>query len=272
MGFHSVNTSNAATCCAANSSTGTVIDHVVVSPSLCPALLSSEVLSEAPFPTHKPVAADLAIDALRDTWHVLRLPRPFPVGSLVAVDGEPLQMHSRLSGVQAILAAGDPERAYEIWTALAELARLCRRGGLASHLFTLVALSFRHLSLVLSRVSVFVVISISKDWKKHVPGWLNCVPNGRQAFGLALNNTQQKTWFHACRRLALVDDVWLPLPEEAPSLCEVQNLLGSVRAYIDSRNQRVRYHDLQTWRHRMLASQADRLPLGPGQVCPLAVC
>ena len=96
---------------------GTVIDHVV------------EILSEAPFPTHKPVAADLAIDALRDTWQVLRLPRPFPVGSLVAVDGEPLQMHSRLSGVQAILAAGDPERAYEIWTALAELARLCRRGG-----------------------------------------------------------------------------------------------------------------------------------------------
>jgi hypothetical protein len=60
-------------------------------------------------------------------------------------------------------------------------------GVLASHLFTLVALSFRHLSLVLSRVSVFVVISVSKDWKKHVPGWLNCVPNGRQAAGLALN-------------------------------------------------------------------------------------
>ena len=79
---------------------GTVIDHVV------------EILSEAPFPTHKPVAADLAIDALRDTWQVLRLPRPFPVGSLVAVDGEPLlQMHSRLSVVQAMLAAGDPERA-----------------------------------------------------------------------------------------------------------------------------------------------------------------
>ena len=173
-GFHSVNTSNAATCCTANSSTGTVIDHVFVSPSLCPALLSSEVLSEAPFPTHKPVAADLAIDALRDIWQVLRLPRPFPVGSLVAVDGEPLQMHSRLSVVQAMLAAGDPERAYEIWTALAEdeLARLCRRGVLAFHL---------------SRVSVFVVISISKDWKKHVPGWLNCVPNGRQASGLALN-------------------------------------------------------------------------------------
>ena len=80
--------------------------------------------------------------------------------------------------------------------------------------------------------------------------------------------TQQKTWFHACRRLALVDDVWLRLPEEVPSLCEVQNLLGSVRAYIDSRNQRVRYHDLQTWRHRMLASQADRFRWAQAKYVP----
>ena len=80
--------------------------------------------------------------------------------------------------------------------------------------------------------------------------------------------TQQKTWFHACRRLALVDDVWLRLPEEVPSLGEVQNLLGSVRAYIDSRNQRVRYHDLQTWRHRMLASQADRFRWAQAKYVP----
>jgi len=83
--------------------------------------------------------------------------------------------------------------------------------------------------------------------------------------------TQQKTWFHACRRLALVDDVWLRLPEEVPSLCEVQNLLGSVRAYIDSRNQRVRYHDLQTcniacWHLKRIVSVGPRPSMSLGSL------
>ena len=65
-----------------------------------------------------------------------------------------------------------------------------------------------------------------------------------------------------------MDEVWSRLPPEVPSLREVQTLLDSVREYINLRNQRTRYHDLQTWRHRMLESQADRFRWAKAKYVP----
>ena len=49
-GFHSANLAQEITCCTFRSLAGTVTDHVLLSPSLLPALLSHHVMLAAPFP------------------------------------------------------------------------------------------------------------------------------------------------------------------------------------------------------------------------------
>ena len=57
-GYHTANVGHDITCCAHGSSKGSVVDHLMLSPSLRPAFCHGGVLSEAPFPTHRPVVAD----------------------------------------------------------------------------------------------------------------------------------------------------------------------------------------------------------------------
>lgn len=257
-GFHPVNSAQEITCCTYNSLTGTVIDHVFLSPSLRPALLSSHVMSAAPFPTHKPVVADLDVAATCDTWEVLRAPRSFPVNSdyseTAALDGS---LDDDFADIQALVDAGCTDEAYSLWTAVAEkeLACQCRRQGRpisSMHFGRAAEIQLKRRQLHKQSVKgdeEFRRLEKARSGLAELcTCWDICVGRG----------LQQNIWNNACRRLRLVDGPWPNLPATVPCQQDVQHLLDLVRSEINKRNGRSRHRGLQEWRSRMVGSQAQR--------------
>ena len=257
-GFHSVNSAQETTCCTYNSLTGTVIDHVFLSPSLRPALLSYRVMSAAPFPTHKPVVADLDVAATCDTWEVLCAPPSFPVNGnyseTAALDGS---LNDDFADIHALVKAGCTDEAYSLWTAVAEkeLACQCRRQG-----HTISSMYFGRAAEIQLKRRQLHKQSVKGDaefrrLEKARSGlaelctcWEICVGRG----------LQQNIWDNACRRLRLVNGPWPNLSATVPCQQDVQHLFDLVRSEINKRNGRSRHRGLQEWRSRMVGSQAQR--------------
>ena len=259
-GYCTVNAGHEITCCAHRASRGSVIDHLLISPSLRPALSSGSVLSEAPFPTHRPVVADFEGHLVEDRWSALRLPRHFPVEGCKPTADAATRYASELARVQAFVDAGRPLEAYDAWVHLAEedLSFACRRQGKR--------------------------ITDSHRGRAQDPDLQVCVParlagcalrgdaNSRRLerarSGLAelccrwdtcaRQGTQHSIWANARRRVILVDDSLASLPTALPSLEQVRSVLDWLRAEINRRHSRERHSALSQWRASMMTSQAAR--------------
>ena len=109
-GYQTANVGHDMTCCAHGSSKGSVIDHLLLSPSLQPAFREGFVMSEAPFPTHRPVVADLAGRLVEDTWETLRLPRHLPVQGCASTTDASTRYAVDLSRIVPSLRLGAPLR------------------------------------------------------------------------------------------------------------------------------------------------------------------
>ena len=258
-GYHTANVGHDITCCAHGSSKGSVVDHLMLSPSLRPAFCHGGVLSEAPFPTHRPVVADFVGRLVEDTWETLRLPRPLPVvGCAPTVDAD-IRYKSERAHIESLLAAGRPLDAYEAWATLAEedLVFACRRQGKQ--------------------------VTAGHRGRGGEPELCPCAPlrlagcalRGdadarrleRARSGLAElcyqwqlshnQGTHVSIWTNARRRLMLVEPS-LNLPSAVPSRVQVESLLDWLRAEINRRHGQERHSALSQWRASLISSQAAR--------------
>ena len=228
-GYQTANVGHDITCCAHGSSKGSVIDHLLLSPSLQPAFREGFVMSEAPFPAHRPVVADLAGRLVEDSWERLRLPRHFPVQGCAPTTDAATRYAVDIARIGSLLAVGRPLAAYEAWVQLAEddLAFACRRQG-------------KH-------------VTAGHMGRGREPELCTCAPvrlagcalRGdadarrleRARSGLAelsfhwdaslRQGTQQGIWTNARRRLALVEPSLARLPSAVPARAEVHSLLDS---------------------------------------------
>ena len=259
-GYQTANVGHDITCCAHGSSKGSVIDHLLLSPSLQPAFREGFVMSEAPFPTHRPVVADLAGRLVEDTWETLRLPRHLPVQGCASTTDASTRYAVDLSRIGSLLAVGRPLEAYEAWVQLAEadLAFACPRQGkhvTAGHLGR-------------GREPELCTCAPVRLAGCSLRGDADARRLERARSGLAelsfhwdaslRQGTQQAIWTNARRRLALVDPSLAQLPSAVPARVEVHSLLDWLRAEINRRHNQARHSALSKWRVSVTSSQAAR--------------
>ena len=256
QGYRTANPQEVVTCCAHNSHTGSVIDHVLFSPSLLQSFVCGEVLSAAPFPTHRPVCADFDFNPAHDSWSVLQPPRSFPLSECVSRSVKSQDWSADFIHVSNLLEDERPDDAYALWTQLAEceLARQCRLGGktvCSSHFGRAVVPALRVCdpqSLRLQGDVDFRRLERARAGLAELCScWDSCVAN----------NHSQAIWTNARRRILLVFRSH-PLPSQLPGKVEVQTQLDWLRRTIDRRNKQRRDEVLSAWRTRMQMSQAER--------------
>ncbi|CAE7556709.1 unnamed protein product [Symbiodinium necroappetens] len=278
-GYRTVNGKGAVTCLASGSSRGSVIDHLLVSPSLWPALQSSDVLSEAPWPTHKPIFAEFEGTAVVDTWHTLLLPRPFPLQGCVPTTDAHVVYQEEFRAISSLTKAGQHCVAYDAWTELAEreLMRQCRRNAKdVSRTYCGRAAPPRLRQCQLKSSGEDMCRDACDRRLERVRSglaelcacWDVCVRE----------NTQHALWANARRRILLVGAPLGECPADLPDRDTVKNWLTWVRAEIERRNKKHRYHAVHDWRERLKYSQADRfvwakadLMSDPGNLRPISV-
>ena len=258
-GYRTVNGKGAVTCLASGSSRGSVIDHLLVSPSLWPALQSSDVLSEAPWPTHKPIFAEFEGTAVVDTWHTLLLPRPFPLQGCVPTTDAHVVYQEEFRAISSLTKEGQHCVAYDAWTELAEreLMRQCRRNAKdVSRTYCGRAAPPRLRQCQLKNSGEDMCRDACDRRLERVRSglaelcacWDVCVRE----------NTQHALWANARRRILLVGAPHGECPADLPDRDTVKNWLTWVRAEIERRNKKHRYHAVHDWRERLKYSQADR--------------
>ena len=217
-------------------------------------------MSEAPFPTHRLVVADLAGRLVEDTWETLRLPRHLPVQGCASTTDASTRYAVDLSRIGSLLAVGRALEAYEAWVQLAEadLAFACRRQGkhvTAGHLGR-------------GRAPELCTCAPVRLAGCSLRGDADARRLERARSGLAelsfhwdaslRQGTQQAIWPNARRRLALVDPSLARLPSAVPARVEVHSLLDWLRAEINRRHNQARHSALSQWRVSVTSSQAAR--------------
>ena len=118
--------------CVRRASNGSVIEHVLYSPSLRRHFQEGWVMQEAPFPTHKPVGASFDVQSCRQDWQVLQKPKPFPIRRRCSQETCDAQVWgTALQAIEHLLEEGQCKAAYETWCSAAEatLAEGCRDEG-----------------------------------------------------------------------------------------------------------------------------------------------
>ncbi|OLQ11686.1 hypothetical protein AK812_SmicGene4562 [Symbiodinium microadriaticum] len=278
-GYRTVNGKGAVTCLASGSSRGSVIDHLLVSPSLWPALQSSDVLSEAPWPTHKPIFAEFEGTAVVDTWHTLLLPRPFPLQGCVPTTDAHVVYQEEFRAISSLTKEGQHCVAYDAWTELAEreLMRQCRRNAKdvsRTYCGRAAPPRLRQCQLKISGEDMCRdacdrrLERVRSGLAELCACWDVCVRE----------NTQHALWANARRRILLVGAPHGECPADLPDRDTVKNWLTWVRAEIERRNKKHRYHAVHDWRERLKYSQADRfvwakadLMSDPGNLRPISV-
>ena len=258
-GYRTVNEEREITCLAPDAERGTVIDHLLVSASLWPAIVSHNVMSEAPWPTHKPIMAGFDAKAVNDSWCTLQQPRPFPIqGCTPTIDAQ-LVYQNDLCRIGALTREGHHGAAYEAWTQLAEreLMHQCRRGAKQvtnMHFGRSIPPKLRHCQL--NGLNTGVREDASHRRLEKARSGLAELHARWEACARA--NTQHALWANARRRMLLVDSSLRDLPLNLPDQDVVHEWLNWVRNEIDRRNKRHRHHAIHDWRERLKYSQADR--------------
>ena len=254
-GYSTANMEQEVTCCAHNSHAGSVIDHVLFSPSLAHKFVGSEILSEAPFPTHKPVCADFALSPVRDSWYTVSVPRELPVSNCLPTPEAEVVYGCQSSHINNLISQGQFVEAYTAWTQLAEkeLACQCRRAGKAVGSFHFGRAEEPKLKLCQpsSRINGdldFRRLERARSGLAELCScWTNCVNQGHS----------EAIWANARRRISLVFPSHA-LPSEMPDRTEVAEHLGWLRREIEKRNAQKRRQGVQDWQTRLKHSQAER--------------
>ena len=128
-GDSTANMEQKVTCCTRNSHTGSVIDHVLFSPSLAHAFVGCEVLQKVLFPRIR----HFAVSPVRDSWYTVSIPRELPVRNCSPTPEAEVVYGCQSSHIHSLISQGQFVEAYTTWTQLAEkeLACQCRRAGKA---------------------------------------------------------------------------------------------------------------------------------------------
>ncbi|CAE7337918.1 HCc2 [Symbiodinium sp. CCMP2592] len=233
-GYRTVNSKGAVTCAAPSSSRGSVIDHLLVSPSLWPALQSNEVLSEAPWPTHKPIFAEFDATAVIDTWQTLLPPLPFPLQGCVPTADAHDVYQQEFRAISSLTKEGQHCAAYDAWTELAEreLMHQCRRNAKdvnRKHFGRAVPPKLRQCQLKGSGGNMHHdacdrrLEKVRSGLGELCTRWDVC----------QRENTQHALWANARRRILLVDASIGELPVDLPARDVVYHWLIWVRAEIE---------------------------------------